>query len=120
MANANEGNAVTDDELWKFLKVFYLVSFDLDAKYSIVANLLCSLIQCYSNESPSLVLSKIVTCVQEFNQNAGILTYENIPKDVSELFQVQSRVDFENNFLKLKQRGSHIYGGISNSISGFH
>lgn len=120
LINANEGKEVNDDELWKFLRVFYLVSFDLDAKHSIVANLLCSLIQCYSDKSPSLVLSKVVTCVQEFNQNAGVLTLENTPKDVTELFQVLVNVDFENDFLKFKERGSYIYGGISNTINGFH
>lgn len=120
LINANEGKEVNDDELWKFLRAFYLVSFDLDAKYSIVANLLCSLIQCYSDKSPSLVLSKVVTCVQEFNQNAGVLTLENTPKDVTELFQVLVNMDFENDFLKFKERGSYIYGGISNTINDFH
>jgi hypothetical protein len=117
---ANGGNAITDDELWLFLKVFQLVSFDLDAKYSVVANLLCSLIECYSDESPSLVLSKLVTCAQEFNQNAGTLTQDNAPKEVKLLFESTSKVNFENDFLKLKERGDHIFDGISNTINGFH
>jgi len=120
LTNANEGNEVTDDELWCFLKTFQLISFDLDAKYSVVANLLCSLIECYSDESPSLVLSKLVTCVQEFNQNAGTLTQDNAPKEVKLLFESQSKVNFENDFLKLKERGDHIFEGISNTINGFH
>lgn len=120
LTNANEGKEITDDELWLFLKVFQLVSFDLDAKYSVVANLLCSLIQCYSEEPPSLVLSKLVTCVQEFNQNAGTLTHDNVPKDVDILFKSPGKVNFESDFLKLKERGEHIFAGISNTINGFH
>ena len=120
LTNANEGNEVTDDELWCFLKVFQLISFDLDVKYSVVANLLCSLIECYSDELPSLVLSKLVTCVQEFNQNAGTLTQDNAPKEVKLLFELASKVNFENDFLKLKERGDHIFEGISNTINGFH
>ncbi|WDD99605.1 hypothetical protein [Thalassomonas actiniarum] len=120
LTNANAGVEVTDDELWKFLRVFQLISYDLDAKYSIVASLLCSLIQCYSEESPSLVLSKLVTCVQEFNQNAGSLTQDNVPKEVKELFELSSKVNFENDFLKLRERGDHIFEGISNTINGFH
>jgi hypothetical protein len=120
LTGANDGNAITDDELWLFLKVFQLVSFDLDAKYSVVANLLCSLIECYSDESPSLVLSKLVTCAQEFNQNAGTLTQDNVPKEVKLLFESTSKVNFENDFLKLKERGDHIFDGISNTINGFH
>ncbi len=72
--HANGGQAITDEQFWEFLRVFYLVSFDLDAKHSVVAHLLCSLIQCHSNESPELILSKVITCVQEYNQNAGTLT----------------------------------------------
>ncbi|HIF9195380.1 TPA: hypothetical protein ACX6PX_000598 [Photobacterium damselae] len=117
---ANGGNAITDDELWLFLKVFQLVSFDLDSKYSVVANHLCSLIECYSNESPSLVLSKLVTCAQEFNQNAGTLTQDNAPKEVKLLFESISKVNFENDFLKLKERGDYIFNGISNTINDFH
>lgn len=120
LTNANGGKEVSDDELWCFLKIFQLLSFDLDAKYSVVANLLCSLIECYSEESASLVLSKLVTCVQEFNQNAGTLTQDNASKEIKMLFDSPSKVNFENDFLKLKERGDHIFEGISNTINGFH
>lgn len=120
LENANGGKAITDDELWEFLRVFYLVSFDLDSQHSVVAHLLCSLIQLYSEESPSLVLARVITCVQEFNQNAGTLTFESTPTDIKELFQVNSKVDFETDFLKLQERGHYIFRGISNTIQGFH
>ncbi|OTG82322.1 hypothetical protein [Acinetobacter sp. ANC 4648] len=118
--HANGGQAITDEQFWEFLRVFYLVSFDLDAKHSVVAHLLCSLIQCHSNESPELILSKVIMCVQEYNQNAGTLTLENIPQLVRDLFQVNIKVNFEMDFLKLQERGRHIYDGISNKIQGFH
>lgn len=117
---ANGNQAITDEQFWEFLRVFYLVSFDLDAKHSVVAHLLCSLIQCHSDESPELIFSKVITCVQDYNQNAGTLTLENTPKEVRELFQVNSKVDFEKDFLKLQERGRHIFGGISNKIQDFH
>ena len=120
LEHANGGLAITNEELWEFLKVFYLVSFDLDTQHSIVANLLCSLIQMYSDESPSLVLSKVITCIQEFNQNAGTLTLENLPDDVKELFILNSKADFESDLLKLQDHGNHIFNGISNLIQGFH
>lgn len=120
LANANEGNEITDDELWCFLKSFQIISFDLDAKSSVVANLLCSLIKCYSEESPSLVFSKLITCVQDFNQNAGVLTQANAPEDVKLLFESSSKVSFENDFLKLQERSEHIFEGISSTINGFH
>ncbi len=120
LTRANDGDEIADDELWLFLKAFQLISFDLDAKYSVVANLLCSLIECYSDESPSLVLSKLVTCAQEFNQNAGTLTQDNAPKELKLLFESSTKVSFENDFFKLQERGDHIFEGISNTINGFH
>lgn len=120
LGHANGGQAITDDELWEFLRVFYLVSFDLDAKHSVVAHLLCSLIQCHSDESPELIFSKVITCVQDYNQNAGTLTLENTPHEVRDLFHVNSKVNFEMDFLKLQERGLLIYEGISNKIQGFH
>src|SRR5690606_18693035 len=57
LAYANNGVAISEEELWSFLKSFQILPFDLDAEHSIVANLLCSLIQCYSDELPSLVLA---------------------------------------------------------------
>ncbi|TPV56845.1 hypothetical protein FJ444_13885 [Aestuariibacter sp. GS-14] len=120
LANANGGRKVTDDELWGFLKTFQILSFDLDSQHSVVANLLCSLINIYSEESPSLVLSKLVSCVQEFNQNAGILTASNIPIEIQELFTSSPKIDFENDLVKLQERSEHIFEGISNTIQGVH
>ncbi len=120
LTNANDGNDITDDELWSFLKSFYIISFDLDSKHSTIANMLCSLIKCYTDELPSLVFSKLVTCAQEFNQNAGTLTKENIPNEVKSLFNTASKVNFEHDFIKLKERSEHIFKGISNTISDIH
>lgn len=120
LTHANDGNSVSDDELWQFLKVFHLIGFDLDNEYSVVASLLCSLIECYTEESPSLVLSKIITWVQEFNQNAGVLTQNNISEEVNSLFQAKSKVDFEHDLLKLRERSEYILQVISSSIRETH
>jgi len=120
LTNANAGKEITDDELWSFLKVFQLISYDLDRKYSVVASLLCSLIQNFSTESPTLVLAKIVTCVQEFNQNAGTLTLGNVPNEVSSLFKLSGGANFNDDIYKLQERGENIFAGIANTISSFH
>lgn len=120
LTSANNGVAISEDELWSFLKSFQILHFDLDAEHSIVANLLCSLIQCYSDELPSLVWARLVTCVQIFNQNAGILTQNNIPEDVKVLFNKSSDILFENDLIKFYERSQHIFNGISTTINAFH
>ncbi|WP_276972972.1 hypothetical protein [Tatumella ptyseos] len=120
LTSANNGVAISEDELWSFLKSFQILPFDLDAEHSIVANLLSSLIQCYSDELPSLVFARLVTCVQSFNQNAGVLTKDNIPEDVSVLFNKSSDIPFENDLIKFYERSKHIFDGISTTINSFH
>lgn len=120
LTNANNGEAISEEELWSFLKSFQILPFDLDAEHSIVANLLCSLIQCYSEVSPSLVLASLVSCVQSFNQNAGVLTQHNIPEDVKRLFNKSNKLYFEDDFAKLYERSLHIFEGISTTINGLH
>lgn len=120
LTHANQGTEISNDELWLFLKIFHIISFDLDAKSSIVANLLCSLIQCYSDVEPPLVLAKLVTCVQEFNQNAGILTHNNVPPDISILFNVPTDINFKQDILKLQEHSDYVYDGILSTIGGFH
>ncbi|MGY8870749.1 MAG: hypothetical protein ACKVJE_09945, partial [Pseudomonadales bacterium] len=120
LSHSNDDQEISDDDLWSFLRVFQLTSYDLDAKHSSVASLLCSLIQNYSNEPPPLVLAKVVTCVQEFNQNAGTLTLENCPIEVCSLFNQKTRPNFDDDIAKFRERGEHILAGISNSIDSFH
>ena len=117
---ASSMSKIDDNLLWLFLKSFHLISYDLDSSFSVVANLLCSHIQNHSNEAPALVLSKIITTVQEFNQNAGILSERNIPHDLKILFDKAHKKNIKDDIRKLKERGSYIYAGISNSISDIH
>jgi hypothetical protein len=120
LISANKGVAVSDDELWQFLRVFYIIPYDLDAKHSVVSSLLCSHIKNYSKESPSLVLSRVITCVQEFNQNAGVLTLSNIPVDVSSLFSHSDSNSFDDDITRLRERGDYIFAAISSEVKSFH
>lgn len=117
---ANNGEELSDHQLWSFLKSFHLLSYDLDVKASVVASLLGALIQQHSDESPHLVLAKVTTCVQEFNQNAGTLTLNNAPNEVRSLFAREVAQGLDSDINRLQDRGNHIFYGISNSINGLH
>ncbi|QBH96614.1 hypothetical protein EKN56_09460 [Limnobaculum zhutongyuii] len=52
---ANNGQDLTEEQLWQFLRIFYLLSFDLDSKNSIVGNMMGGLISAHSDEAPYLV-----------------------------------------------------------------
>lgn len=120
LRHASNISEIDDTFLWSFLKSFHLISYDLDSSFSVVASLLCSQIQNNSDEAPPLVLSKIITTIQNFNQNAGILSEENIPHDLKTLFNKVHKKNIKDDIRKLQERGTYIYTGISNRICGIH
>lgn len=120
LKTANGNQDLTEEELWQFLKIFYLLSFDLDSKASIVGCMMGALICAHSDEPPHLVVARLITCVQEFNQNAGTLTPSNAPQDLVGLFQQSISSELDEDIRKLQERGEHIFDGISTSIGGIH
>lgn len=120
LMSANGDQDLTNDELWEFLRVFYCLSYDLDSSSSIVGNMMGALIRCHSQESPHLVVARLFTCAQEFNQSAGTLTAKSAPQDLIDLFQRSVSLGFEEDIKKLRERGDHIFNGISTTIGGIH
>lgn len=114
------GDLLSDHEFWSFLKVFHLISYDLDQSSSVTASLLGSLLRQHSELAPSTVLAQVVTTAQDFNQNAGILTVNNVPIDLINLFKSSVTQSLECDIKKLSERSHHIYFGISNAVRGIH
>lgn len=120
LKSANGNQDLTHDELWQFLKVFHCLSFDLDSSSSIVGSMMGALIRCHTDEAPHLVVARLFTCAQEFNQNAGTLTATSAPRDLIDLFRHSVSCGFEEDIKKLRERGDHIFNGISTTIGGIH
>lgn len=87
LKNANAGTEVSDDDLWRFMKGFYLLGYDLDIKASVTLSLIHSLISQCSEDDPHALWSKIVVEIQTANKNAGTLTGETISTDICEAFR---------------------------------
>ena len=86
LKNANKGVDVTDDELWRFLKAFHLLGYDLDVRSGVTLSLLLSHMSQFENINISDVWAAIGREVSSFNQNAGTLTLETISKEVKAAF----------------------------------
>lgn len=84
---ANGGSALSDDQLWRFLRNFNLLEVDLDVESGFVQSLIGSLLsQCAPGEE-SAVWSMLVTMVQTESQNEGTITRESIPDELKERCQ---------------------------------
>ncbi|MBV7387089.1 hypothetical protein KRX11_00270 [Pasteurellaceae bacterium TAE3-ERU1] len=84
---ANDGNDVSKEELYEFLKHFYLLDYDLGNEYGVVQSLLHSHISQFQHQCPQWVWSRVVDIVQAWNQDAGTITSDNLPEELLEAFK---------------------------------
>ena len=74
------------EELHSFLKCFHLLICDLGSDVGTMLPLLYSLISQFDVIGPEFAWGRIVELVQAWNQDAGTITIDNLPKDIREFF----------------------------------
>jgi hypothetical protein len=85
---ANNDIELTKEELFSFLKHFYLLGYDLGNEFGVVLSLLQSHISQFYSQNPQFIWSRIVDFVESKNQVAGKITLDNIPSDLVEVFKI--------------------------------
>jgi len=117
---ANDGNDISDEQFWEFLKSFYLIGYDLDTESGITLSLLRSLIaQSATGDAPSL-WSRVVDAVQSYNQTAGTVTLGILPTDIINAFHNRQNTHFISDVNRLRDHGDYIINGIRKNIAGVH
>ncbi|MCL4550126.1 MAG: hypothetical protein M1480_03150 [Bacteroidetes bacterium] len=86
LTNANNNIELNNEQIWRFLKSFYLLIYDLDIK-GVALSLLHTLIEQYSRNNVSSVWAQINDHVQWVNENAGSITLDTIPEEIRKVFQ---------------------------------
>jgi hypothetical protein len=86
LQKANGGVDVGDDELWKFLKSFHLLGYDLDIFSGVTLSLLNSHIAQFAIDDVVELWTRVRSEVASFNQNAGTITIETLSKEVTAAF----------------------------------
>lgn len=89
LKNANNNAHLTPNQLWRFLKSFHLLIYDLDIK-GVTLSLLHSLIRQFSEEGPTQIWAQLKEHVEWECENAGVITIESIPDDLKSVFQRQA------------------------------
>ncbi len=109
LKKANNGTDVSDDELWRFLKSFHLLGYDLDISSGVTLSLLLSHISRFTNTDITAMWDTISREVSTFNQNAGTLTAETISREIRATFAQQSRQEtIPEEFVRAQEAGSHV------------
>ncbi|TLD42084.1 MAG: hypothetical protein JETT_1652 [Candidatus Jettenia ecosi] len=86
LQKANNNIELTDEELWRFLKSFHLLIYDLDTK-GVTLSLLHTLIEQYSCNNANALWTQIYEHVQWVSENAGYITISSIPEEISSAFK---------------------------------
>ena len=87
LKNANNGEEVSDYKLWKFLKSFHLLGYDLDIASGVTLSLLHSCIGCYSQSDADYLWLQVLNKVQSADFNAGTITMDSLPIDLKDAFE---------------------------------
>ncbi len=89
VTHANQGVAPTDDELWRFLKAYHLLGYDLDQDAGGSESIFKSLLTQFTSVDD--LWSTINTEVGKFNVSAGTITKENLPPAIRDALKERVR-----------------------------
>lgn len=81
LKRANNNVEITKDELWRFLKSFHLLLYDLDIK-GVTLSLLHSLIGQYSYNRSEELLALIEKHLTYVSENAGHVNLDSLPENI--------------------------------------
>jgi len=90
LKTANNDKELTPNELWRFLKIFRLLIYDLDIK-GITLSLLHTIIEQHSYQNANPIWTQILDHVTWVNEQAGYITYDTIPDDIRSAFKKITR-----------------------------
>ena len=87
LKKANNGNDLSDNLLWRFLKSYHLLECDLDISSGLTLSLLHSIIKQFNINNVNMIWSSLVSEIQSKNQNSGTVTWENLPEEITSVFK---------------------------------
>lgn len=83
---ANGGAEISKQTLWQFCRCFLLAIFDLDYEESINRTLAQTLIRCKATQDARLIWSYLTDLCATYNQQAAVLTRQDLPAELLEWF----------------------------------
>lgn len=83
---ANNNDPLTNDQLWRFLKSFNILIYDLDIR-GVMFTLLHTLIAQYSQDRVKELLALIEQEVSYESENAGCITIDNLAPNIRKAFE---------------------------------
>lgn len=83
---------ISDGDLHSFLRRLHLLMYDLGSDAGSTLSLINALIMQFEDANPEWVWGRIVDLVQSWNQDAGAITLEDLPKDLRDAFVSKAKM----------------------------
>jgi hypothetical protein len=87
LKKASNGQDVSNEEVFAFMRHFHLLGYDLDIKTGVTLSLLHSLIGQYAENDVQDIWARVIDEVQSANQNAGTITVGSLPEEIRSAFR---------------------------------
>ena len=90
LKKANGNLDVSDELTYSFFKHFHIIGYDLDIKTGVTHSLLTSIINQFKPDGQAIAIwSRISEEVYSNNKNAGTITIDTLPADLSDYFKIE-------------------------------
>ncbi|NQU62925.1 MAG: hypothetical protein HQ517_01380, partial [SAR324 cluster bacterium] len=114
-----KGSAITNEELWIFLRNWHLFNYDLDTDDSINSTLIKSMVGLCLNQgcqkAPQEIWALLIEHVQNVNLSGGSITPGNIPNEIRTCF-TESTVTRNDSLNRLKEHSDLIHDSIQDTL----
>lgn len=102
LTQANSGIAISDKELWEFLKHYHILTFDLELESGGALSTLHSIIGQYTDDIQGQ-WTRMISQVQSDNPRAGTLTKERLPEEIRLVFEKRREEVIPKEFAPIPQ-----------------
>ena len=100
LKKSNNGTDVPIDKVWRFMKSYHLIGYDLDSKSGVTLSLLHSLIAQYSPDNANALWTQIINEVQFANQNSGTIKLDSLSEEIRFAFKRQAVETIPSDFAR--------------------
>jgi hypothetical protein len=96
---SNNNQEISDEDIYSFLKHFYILGYDLGEESGVVLPLLHSHISQFNRQYPDSIWSRVVDVVQTWNQNAGTIIIDKLPNGLKDLFKQPAIINIPSDLM---------------------
>jgi len=99
LKKANDGVPLKKDSVWKFLKSFHLLIYDLDIQSGVTLSLLHTLIDNHSAGDSESLFAQIQLHIEQKNENSGLISIAGFTEEIRCKFKSGSTEKISDEFI---------------------